>query len=238
MFKLSDIISLPVINLYEVKIEGYIEKAFINPTRKQIEYVIVYNEKDNCYKAIKFTNIYKICSDAIFITNSSKITLYENVEFELDKLANPINSACYSIDGIRIGNVKEINFNGAKINNIIVNNTIYESSAIIGINNNLVILSPNHKVSIKRFRQTAKRIIPQTTLNAKTEPVVTILDSPQITPSRTITNYNFLLNRIILKDIKSPSGEIIANKNTLITSHTLNKLKYYGKLKEVMHNSK
>ena len=56
--------------------------------------------------------------------------------------------------------------------------------------------------------------------------------------SKQITNYNFLINRIITKDIKNFSGEIIANKDTIVSIKTINKLRRYGKLKELLLYSK
>ena len=237
MLKFSQLISLPVINLYETKFEGVVENIFLNPDRKKVEYVIVYNEKNDIYKAIKFNNIYKVGNDSIFITNSSKITLYENIELETTKLVNPLNAFCYDLDGKLLGKLDEIYINGNTIENIEINSQMYSNSTISGLNKNLVVLSPNKTVNLKKFKQPAKRIPIPKSLNAESEPVVSIMNN-NITPSRAITNYNFLVNRTILKDIKSHSGEIIASKNTLITLSTINKLKYYGKLKELMLYSK
>lgn len=239
MIKLSQLISLPLINLYNLTIEGYIENTLLNPERKKLEQLIVYNENEDCRYVVNYSDIYKIGKNCVFITNYSKITLFENMELTSNKNVNPFNAECYSFDGEYIGKINEIYIQNGQINSMQINNTKYDANAICGINNNLVILSQNKKINLKRFKHSSKRINVQSkNITNIDEPVVTIFQQNTIAPSREITNYNFLLNRLILKDIKNQSGEVIANKNTLVTATTIQKLKYYGKIKELMFNSK
>lgn len=234
MLKISQLISLPIINIYEVKIEGYIEKVVFNPNKKTAEYMVIYDENNDSYKLVKFQDVYKFGDGAVLIRNNTKITLYENNELEQSSLVSPINAQCYALDGNNMGKITDISITyGGAIQEIYASNN-YLSAQIIGITNDLILVSPNKKVSIKNFRHLPKKIKPITTLN---EPIVTILEnisSPQIQPN----NYNFLLNRKILKDIKNSSGEVIAHKDSYVNLNTIQKLKYYGKLKELTLNSK
>jgi len=240
MLKFSQLISLPLINLYDMKIEGYIENILINPEQKKIENFIIYNEKEDVYYIVKYCDIYKIGKDCVYISNSSKITLYENLEMNTQSYINPINAICYDIDGTQLGKISEIYFSNSKIDSLLINDKNYPISAICGINDIVVIISQNKPINLKRFKQSSKRIT--TKLNKQpittNEPIVAILNNKNISPTREITNYNFLLNRLILKDIKNHSGEVIANKNSIVTLNTIQKLKYYGKIKELMLNSK
>lgn len=236
MLKFSQLISLPVINLYELKFEGIVENVLINPHKKKVEYLIVYDEKPDNYKIIKYTDIYNLSEYSIFITNSSKINLFENIELELANYVNPLKAYCYDISGKLLGKLEEISLKGSYIDNLLINKINYPVNSIAGISDSIVLISPKKQISINRFKQARKRIYPSQKIT-NTEPIVTILNTP-ISPTKTITNYNFLLNRTILKDIKSNTGEVIASKNSPITLSTINKLRFYGKLKELMLNSK
>ena len=234
MNQLIQLISLPVINIYDTKIEGIIEKIYINSITKKIEQLIVYNEDSDTYKTVLFSQIYKIGSESIFIKNSSKITLSENLQPLPDHFVFPINAKCYNFEGAFMGSFQDAHIVKNAISSITINNKHYSSSSIIAMSNNLILISQNSHVKISNFQPTKK--IKKHTSNNNEEPRVNILNSLQ--PNKEITNYNFLINRVITKDIKNSTGEIIASKDTFITTKTINKLRSYRKLKELVLYSK
>jgi len=236
MHKLSQLISLPVINLYKTKIEGYIEKIYINSETKKVEQFIVYDEEFDTLKSIHPNNIYKIGKDSIFIKNSSKITLFENIEPLHQNSIFPINLKSFNFDGEFLGIVKDAIIDKHTMTSLLINNKNYPTSTIVSMKNNLTIISENKKIHIKKFHPIIKKINSLTEDNTEKEPVVNILKNIQ--PNKQIANYNFLINRTITKDIKNQHGEIIANKNSIISIKTINKLKFYGKLKELLLFSK
>jgi len=232
MLNITNIISLPVINLYEVKIEGYIEKIYIN-SKKLIDSLLIYDEQNDCYKVVKYSNIYKITDNAIFITNSSKITLYENLQLSLESLAYPVNAQCYSLSGNFLGTLQDISLEANKVIGVVINNKFYKANNISGFSNSLILISEDKKINTNKFRP-AKRNFSQL-LPRSNEPVVAILNTP---PSVNTKTTNFLINRQATKDIMSPNGEILIKKNTAVTQSHITKLTYYGKLKELTLNSK
>ena len=56
--------------------------------------------------------------------------------------------------------------------------------------------------------------------------------------SRIITDYRFLINRKITKDILALNGEMIAKQNSKVTKEIINKASLYGKLMEIARYSK
>ena len=237
MNKLSQLISLPVINIYNAKIEGCVENIYINSKTKKVEQLIVYDEDNDTYKTVIFSQIYKIGIDAIFIKNSSMITLSENLQPLSPYLTSPINAKCYDFDGKYMGLLQDILTESNAITSIIIDDNQYSVKSIVSLTNTLVLLSMDKTISIKRYRPYSKKIKVNTSSATNSdEPIVNILNSPH--PTKQITNYNFLINRVIIKDIKTSSGEIIANKDTIITVKTINKLRHYGKLKELVLYSK
>lgn len=61
---------------------------------------------------------------------------------------------------------------------------------------------------------------------------------PQTSPKRLITDYRFLLNRIITDDIFLSNGEILIRKNSKINSSIIQKARNFGKLIELTQKSK
>ncbi|MBR2334497.1 MAG: PRC-barrel domain-containing protein [Clostridia bacterium] len=57
-------------------------------------------------------------------------------------------------------------------------------------------------------------------------------------PPRIISDYNFLLGRMLTDDLYTYQGEIIAYKNTAITIAVVDKARMSGKLLELTYNSK
>lgn len=231
MFKVSQFISLPVINIFKSRIEGYVENVCFDNSKKRLTYIKVFDETNDTYKLVKFSDIFAF-KDAIFIKNSSKITLYENLDNLQADLTNPLTSIVYSLDGSLIGKIDEIEvLKNGYIEYITINKNSFTPSQIVGLGNQITIVSKDKKTSLSRFAPQRKKI---SSLAPSQEPVVKIMS----TPLHSDNNYQFLLNRKILKDIKTQNGEIIAHQNSIVNLSTITKLKYYGKLKELMLNSK
>lgn len=236
MLKVSQLITLPIINIYNLKIEGHVENVVFNHNKKTLELLKIYDESLETYKAIKFQDIYSITNTAIFIKNASKITLYENAEYLFNNLSNPINTPAFLLNSNKLGAISDISINQkGLIENIIINNAEYSANKIVGFSNDLLLLSDT-PINLKKFKPIPLKI-KQVITQQNTQPVVSILNST-ITPKREITDQTFLLNRKVLKDIKTPNGEIIVRQNSTVTMSTINKVKYYGKLKELAFNSK
>ena len=230
MLKLSEIISLPVINLFELKIEGTVENVYIHPTTRKVTYLKIYNEERDEYSVLELKNIYKIGKDAVLIANSNKLTLLENKELILEKMVCPLNSFCFDLSGNMLGKINEINIEKNTLHSIETGQDSYTTSNICGISNNMTIVGDN-KVKISKFSPKTKFSFSK----AKTAQKVKIEST---IPQKEITNYEFLLKRKLTKDIKNENGEIIAKNGVRITTNLINKLKCYGKLKELTLNSK
>ena len=130
----------------------------------------------------------------------------------------------YEIDKIVLNNNKEIH------NKEIFN--IGKSAIIIDIK----------KTNLNKFRPIQKII----TIQEKDESKVLILsaekpmekaenDTNQNT--KILTDYRFLVGRILSKDIIAMNGEIIAKKNAIVSKEIVNKASFYGKLIEIARYS-
>lgn len=228
MIKLSKLISIPVINIFDLKQEGVIENVLVDFKTKKAKFLVVYNEENDTYKTIAFKDVYTFGDDAVMIANASKITLYENTELQLKNLVSPLNTICYNLEGTKIGKTTEINLQKDFLHSIEIGENSYPISQVKALNNSIGIVS-NSNINITRFK--VKSNFKTTKNNIKVSISAT-------TPAREIANYNFLLSRKLTKDITNENGEVLARSGSRITIATINKLKYYGKLKELTLNSK
>ena len=76
MNKISEIISTPVISLYEGEYIGIIYNIIFDYKQKKCNYACVLDEKTNIPQIIKFKDIYKIGSQCVFIKNKSYLNLF------------------------------------------------------------------------------------------------------------------------------------------------------------------
>lgn len=65
--KISELISKPVISLYNCKLEGIVENIIFNKYNKVVKYFIVFNEEDDVKYILDVKDIQNTKSDAITI---------------------------------------------------------------------------------------------------------------------------------------------------------------------------
>ena len=253
MAKVSELITKYVISLYNGQEEGIIENVLFNCQTYKAQYFIVYNLNNEITYLLPTNKLYKIGTDAVTIRNSSSaLSLYENNELEISDLNNPINASAFKIDGSLLGVVTDIELDDKYvINSIQLNNTTeVQKEQILSLNSNTVLINdPEQNINIKNFFERKKNIqdvsdsrivnimeinqiaekqpVPSTIINGQLIPTGTQL------PNRAITNYNFLINRKVQKNIMSTQGNLIIKQNTKINTNTINVARLNGKLKEL-----
>ena len=152
MNKISNIISLPVISIYEGNLLGYIHNVIFDYKLKKCKYACIFNENENIMNAISFDNIYSIGKDCLFIKNNSVLELKENCDNEFFNGKNPINFKIYTLQGECLGEVTDIEIDkNYNIKSILLNNgQVIKHSAIINIGN--TILVSNNKFQLSKFQ--------------------------------------------------------------------------------------
>lgn len=247
MNKISDIISTPVISLYESEFLGIIYNIMFDYRQKKCKYACILNEKENIQHLIKFSDIYKMGKECIFIKNKSQIELEQNCDKELEECSNPINLKAYNLEGEFLGTSNDIlideNFN---INKIILNNgTTIESKKIFNIGNSAILIN-DKEINIAKFKPKQKIITPKD-IDSKVMILSDFIEKeqkPQKAPikentnnNKIITDFRFLVGRILSKDIVALNGEMIAKNGAIITKDIVNKASFYGKLVEIARYS-
>lgn len=238
MYKISDIISTPVISLYEGEYIGIVYNIMFDYKFKKCNYACILDENDNIPHLIKFKDIYKIGPSCIYIKNKSMLSLETNCEKEIEKNLNPINLKVFDLECNFLGTSQDIIIDDKySIEKLILNNQkIITKEEIFNIGKTAIIIGKS-KLNIKKLRPTSKVIKIQ-----KTQQKVTILSSPKsndfIPSNKILTDFRFLIGRILSQDIIAINGELIAKKDAVVTKEIVNKASYFGKLVEIARYSK
>lgn len=245
MKKISDIISTPVISLFESDYLGIIYNIMFDYKQKKCKYAYILNETENIPTLIKFSDFYKFGNECIFIKNKDCLDLITNYEKEIENSKNPINLKVYNLDGNYIGISHDIiidsNYN---ISEIILNNgTSIKRNNIINIGKSIILVNdttiniskfkPKQKI-LKEVEPNKKVIILSDLIEEKQEKQV---QTNQTQNNKIITDFRFLVGRILSKDIIAFNGDIIAKTGNTITKDIVNKASYYGKLVEIARYS-
>ena len=108
--QLSEILSKPVLSLYDGTNEGFVINACFNSDLKKLKYLLVSGteqEDQETIYIIDVNNIFKIGQDAVMIKNNASLELATNLD-GLYIPNNPINSNAYTVDGNSLGSIKDI----------------------------------------------------------------------------------------------------------------------------------
>lgn len=255
MNKISELISLPVITIYESKQLGLISNILFDYKQKKCKYAVILNDDDNIKNIIKITDIFKIGKECVFLKNKTQIQLETNCLKELESLQNPINLPCYNLDGEYIGTCTDIIINDNFYIEELTLSSGKQIKAEIIFNIGEILLINNKKISINQFKPRLtieKNNITKNTNNEqnviilenisneeKLDNKIDILQTSKIETQNTkiITDYRFLIGRILNKDIIAFNGEILAKQGSTINKDIVNKASNYGKLVEIARYS-
>ncbi len=238
MYKVSDIISTPVISLFEGEYIGIIYNIMFDYKQKKCNYACILDEKDNIPKLIKFRDIYRIGNECIFIKNQTYLDLESNCDKEIEENTNPINLKVYNLNCEYIGTSHDIIIDkDYKIDKIILNNgKVINRDEIFNIGKTTIIVG--NDVSIQKFKPVTKNVKIQN-VEKKVMILSSLIKNEQTPPSnKIITDFRFLIGRYLSQDIVAFNGELIAKKDAVITKDIVNKASSYGKLVEIARYSK
>ena len=256
MYKVTDIISKPVINLYNGACEGTVKNICFDPSLKKAQSLILFNDSEDEEVLLDITKVFSLGESAITIKNNNGITPL--IFAQKVKYNNPINNTVYNLEGDCLGKVSDLTLNqNFKIEEIIVSNNTYSSKSVVSYNHdNLIINSSGIKFAKESCRPKSTKIktnnlvtiMPKITL-PKIEPpkIESDIPTPQKTnyvistnplPDRVVSNQNFLIGRKALKTVYGINNEIIIKKDSIITDKIIQNAKTHNKLIELAVFSK
>ncbi|MGI6702192.1 MAG: PRC-barrel domain-containing protein [Christensenellales bacterium] len=255
---LSNYLSKPVISVYEAEITGTVINAAFDRKMKRLAYLIILNEEADDFFIVPASRI--MTSDtALTVRNRNAIRKYIDSNIYVK---SPINRPVYTTDGERKGIVKDVSFDekSFEVIELDLEGVKVTPDDIASVSDNLVILkgegftglqAPRNRRRIKRETKTSEsaglreeQLPIDESLNLYEDySVEETYDSAPIKveksiPARIISDYSFLLDRLVLQDVFSLSGELIIPANTRITPDTVETARRHGKLVELTVGSR
>lgn len=244
MYKLSEIISTPIISLFECEHQGIVSNLFFDTKLKKCRYAQILDENENTIKNININNLYLIGEHCIFIKNEACVDYHINHPQTNDSIQTLLHLKIYDTIGNFYGTTKDItldkNFNIESIE--LDNNKIIDKNEIYNIGKSIILLNKNN-LNLNKFRPKQKIKVDQNS-NKK----VVILNKSEsknhctpnkiCTINKITTDSNFLIGRIITQNITAYNGELIAKNGLSITKEIITKASLYGKLFELTRYSK
>lgn len=241
--KVSELLSKPIINLYSGQCEGTIKNVYFDKQLKVAKWLVFFNDnKDMDEYVLDTSKIYNI-GNAIIIKNSEGIFPLFSVDTD-SLFINPINNSTYDTEGKSFGKIKEINLSSKFVVEsmetssftIDIKKILTKSDQTIVINNTgkkiKITKAKNKKISV------LKKDITVAIQQENLPPKINIIEKPSSynktsAPQRIISNNNYLLGRKVTQNIYGNNNEIIAKKDTLITTKNLEWAKQQNKLNEL-----
>ena len=240
--QLSDILSKPVISLYDGTNEGFIINACFNKNLQRLKYLIVAGQEKTDEEEIYIldvSNIYKIGKDAIVIKNNVSLELLSNYEGVIS-INNPINSIAYTTNGESLGPVKDVSLNNEL--NLVeykLSGSNIPSTRLASFSENTILFQTDiETVNIKKYKPTFKKPIKESNQSVKILALPKVEENKkyklqEATIQRLTGNTSLLLGRKLTKQIQSQNGELIAKKDSRITPKTIASATNHQKLREL-----
>lgn len=240
MNTLTNLLGKTLISLFNSQKEGIIKNAIFDKRLSKLKYLTILNEdNDTDFEfVLAIKDIYFIGQDAVIIKNNNVLGPFDSLDLSQFRF-NPINNEVFTTKGYKKGIIKDVIFNEKLEINFLKldSNNILETNTILNCGNNVIVVNDtNKKMNISNFdnkkpkTKITKHLVDALNLPSMTSP---LLEVSKNIPKKITSQSTFVLGRTLNKNIFSNSQEIIAKKDTIITTKTLENVKKYGKLKEL-----
>lgn len=237
MYRVSDLLSKPLITLADARYEGTVGNIYFDNRLRRGKYIELFDEDENPEQRFVELNKVNIGVDAAVIAHDGYLTCEWNSE--LDNLApNPINASAYNPDGKSLGRVTDVLMDGTTVTGFEVSGVVMPADTLLSYSKNLLIFNDTGK-PVKLAKPKPKIPPPEKAsaavhvTQAPPEPQVAVpekLRAPVSAPPPQATAYNFLLGKTTTDPIIGPSGQMIVPAGTVVTPEVIERARAEGKL--------
>lgn len=234
MPKISEIISLYVLSIYESEHIGCVYNIEFNDKTNKFDSIYILDKDENNMFKVATKNILATGKDAIIIKNSS---ILELSIADCTQRNNLIGRLVFGLDGKKIGKVYDciIDKNYKLTCLEIENGILIPMEKVIHIGD--IIFVGEQKLNINKYKPSRITISRKIQTDEK-EVFILKDDSPSYPlPQKLITDYRFIIGRKVTDNVNALNGELIARCGQTITKETISKASTYGKLIELARNS-
>lgn len=246
MIKLSEIISKQILNIYSGKIEGVISDAFFDNNLKKVVKLKLFDNDEEEY-ILDANKIYSVGQNMCVIKNSEPLNLYFN---STPQSNSPINKYVFSTQGEKIGRIIDVELDDKfEVKSLITKDKTILPKNILNIAENIIVNLENKKIKLsslkpkisnKKQNNNVVSILPKiekTEIEQSQKKETFKINSNPI-PTKVSGNSQFLIGRKVLKTIYGLNNEIIAKKDTIVTSKSIENAKRHSKIIELTLFSK
>ncbi|MBR4124519.1 MAG: hypothetical protein IKR12_03000 [Clostridia bacterium] len=230
MEKLSELLGKPVINIFEAQIEGYVKNILLDDKFQKALWLEIFDDENQEEKLVDVKSIYSFNKDAIMLKNSEHIILANTI---IQKQFSLVGYKVYSQTGKFIDKVFDIEFdNRLHVKNILLKTqNILDKKLILSIGKNIIIQKENKTTKLSTFAPNKVKT------NSATNNLVEIMETEPkqiVVPKKVLTtSFDFLIGRKVGQNLYAENGQLIAKKQSKITSHIIDAASQNGKLKEL-----
>lgn len=162
MRRLTELLSQPVISLYEGKTEGTIKNVVFNKNLKKLKWLILFDDKDLLeQKFLPAKDIFNIGENAVVIKNNATIVPTLS-SLDEAKENNPINTSIYTVNGTLIDKVSDVILdekNNTQFLELKNGTQISLEQIVVSGKDALILQDENNPISISSFK---KKSFPKT----------------------------------------------------------------------------
>lgn len=224
--KVSNLVSSPVISLYEAKEAGSVENIVLDAKLKKITGLIIFDEINNQKYYLNTKNIYSMSKiEENFCIYIKNMLFLKN---ELPIINNPINKQAYILGEEKLGYIKDILLEDFLVKEYICSSGKSFLPENIFSANEIIIFSKN-KIKKSNFAPKNKKIL----LNNQiiNLPTVKIMPIEITSPPKLMVSK--LIGKVAKENIIGYSGELIIKKGQRLTPELIKRATEHGVLAEL-----
>lgn len=231
MEKLSDYISKKIITIEEGILVGYVLNVNIDDSYLKVISFVVVDDESEKVNLLDTAKIYAISEDCIMIKSKQDLSFSLQEDFN-----NPIGKVVLDKEGKALGKVKDVYLDRFTIRSIVTDLCQFSPRYIYSSSDKYLIFGLRKKRKVlSSFKIDISHHLPKVTISdfKREEKVFTYSN-----PYKIIANQESLIGRKMTCDILGYNNELVARKDEIISTKTINKAKKHNKVSLLGYYSK
>lgn len=231
MEKLSDYISKKIITIEEGILVGYVLNVNIDDSYLKVISFVVVDDESEKVNLLDTAKIYAISEDCIMIKSKQDLSFSLQEDFN-----NPIGKVVLDKEGKALGKVKDVYLDRFTIRSIVTDLCQFSPRYIYSSSDKYLIFGLRKKRKVlSSFKIDISHQLPKVTISdfKREEKVFTYSN-----PYKIIANQESLIGRKMTCDILGYNNELVARKDEIISTKTINKAKKHNKVSLLGYYSK
>lgn len=244
--KLGDILSKPVLSLYNGTNEGTVLTACFDKELKKLKSLIIISENKTDFESdeeyvLDAKRIFGLGTNAITIKNNSHLELLSNIDTTII-FNSPINSEAYYIDGSYVGKITDVELDEKlNITQFVIQDNMLPNVQLASYSPGTIIFYNSVRTcNVKKMKPIFAKPRIETEQKVETFAPITKLSQPETINQniqKRYPNSSILVGKKATKTILTPNGEVLIKKGQYINAKTITLIASHQKLRELAFHS-